>query len=220
MVAIGVSPARPKTGAPKKRRSAGRVLLGGLVVMACAFASAAVTLRSEMSGTALAVQSDLPAGHTLTKNDLRVVKAAVGPGVDFVPADRDVTVIGKQLTVPLVAGAVLVTENVGAPAYPQQGQAIIGVAVKPGQYPPDLAPGDRIAVSSVPSDVAAADIGTTGTATKPTTVVAVVTKVDRPEQPQNPAVVTLLLPKSDAQDMAAPVAQGLVTLMQISPEEP
>ncbi|MFF3669854.1 CpaB family protein [Microtetraspora malaysiensis] len=188
------------------------MLLGGIVVLACAFASAAVTLRNQGVDGALAVQRDLQAGHTLVPGDLRVVKGSID--ADLVPAGEARSVVGRQLTIPLAAGALLARRHIGDPRYPRRGLALIGVAVKPGQYPPDLASGNRVSVSPIPGTGAGADDGIV-----PRAVSAVVTKVEHAEQPQNPAVVTLLLPRSDAQAIAAPVAQGLVTLMQISPED-
>ncbi|MFG1879334.1 SAF domain-containing protein [Sphaerisporangium sp. NPDC049003] len=158
------------------------------------------------------MQTDLPVGHTLTAADLRPVKGSVDAKV--IPPGRAKTVIGRTLRVPVVAGTLLTEGNVGDPAYPQPGQAVIGVAVKPGQYPPDLASGDRVAVAVVPGEpVADVKVNTV-------IVVAVVTRVRHSEQPQNPAVVTLLLAKSDAEKITGPAAQGLVSVMQISPEEP
>ncbi|MEO3810772.1 SAF domain-containing protein [Sphaerisporangium sp. B11E5] len=189
------------------------MLFGGILVMGCAFVSAAVTLRVDGPTEAIAVQRDLPAGHTLAAADLRFVKASTD--AELIAAGRAASVIGRTLTVPMVAGALLVDRNVGEPAYPMPGQAIIGVAVKPGQYPPELAAGDRVAVVAVPGDAATSDVKV-----EPTTIVAVVTRVSQPDQPQNPAVVTLLLARTYAEKITAPAAQGLVSLMQISPEEP
>ncbi|GAA2653715.1 SAF domain-containing protein [Nonomuraea recticatena] len=186
------------------------MLFGALIVLGCAFASAAVTLRmgAEEHG-ALAVQTDLQAGHVLTAADLRVVKGSMD--ADLVPPGKAKSIVGRHTKVPLLAGTLLTANAVGAPAFPPPGLAVIGVAVKPGQYPPDLAPGDRVSVTPIPE---------VGAATKTKPVVGVVTKVDRPEQPQNPAVVTVLLPQPDAQAVSIPAAQGLVSLMQISPEMP
>ncbi|GIH99198.1 SAF domain-containing protein [Planobispora takensis] len=210
MATTAVRPARATTGPPKKRRSAGRILLGGILVTACAFASAAITLRTESPVGAIAVLADLPAGHTLTAEDLRAVKGTVD--AEVIPAGEAAEVIGKRLTVPLVAGSLLARGNVGEPAYPAPGQALLGVAVKHGQYPPDIAPGDRVTVAAIP------DLATPAGGTGPETAVAVVSRIRHPDQPQNPAVVTLQLSQSDAEKVAVPAARGLVSLMQISPE--
>lgn len=211
MVSSKIKSARPKTGGPKGRRGIGRALLGGLVVLGCSFASAAITLRSQVSASALAVQRDLPAGHTLAAGDVRAVQAATGPDVPLIHTDA-ASVIGRQLTVPLVSGALLLEKNLGRPAYPQPGYALIGVAVKPGQFPPDLSPGDNVSISTISGDVV-----TRNARAVPQPVVAVVTKVAKPEQVQNPTVVTLLLAQNEARLVSEPAAQGLATLMQISP---
>ncbi|WP_147268080.1 SAF domain-containing protein [Spongiactinospora rosea] len=210
MVKSALNPMKPKPLPFITRPGAGRVLLGGLVVMGCAFASTTFTMRAEVTASTLAVQSDLPVGHTLSRHDLSTVNVTVGPGVRFVQADRVQEVVGRRLRVPMVAGALLTEGNLGNPTYPHPGQALIGIAVKPGQYPPDIGPGDHVAVSTV-SDA------TDSQRTAPVSVTAVVTKIDRPTEPQNPAVVTLLLSHAQARLVAAPAAQGLTTLMQVAP---
>ncbi|MFC4060927.1 SAF domain-containing protein [Planomonospora corallina] len=211
MVTTAVRPARPTTGAPKKRRSTARVLLGAVLVAACALASAAITLRTGSETGAVAVRSDLPAGHVLTTDDLRTVPGSVEAGL--IPASRAQSLVGRKLAVPVVAGALLTEKNVGAAAYPRPDQALIGAAVRPGQYTPGLAPGDRVVVAEIPGDTV-----TASTRTRQQPVIAVVTDVRRPEQPQSPAVVTLLLARADAEKVAVPVAQGLFSLVQIAPE--
>ncbi|MFD0882977.1 SAF domain-containing protein [Streptosporangium algeriense] len=181
--------------------------------MACAFASAALTLRAEGPAGAIAVRTDLPAGHTLTAADLLPVKGTVDASV--IDASHTDSVIGRRLTVPLVAGALLTERNIGEPSYPPPGQAVIGVAVKAGQYPPDLSPGDQVAVVAVPGDVTVL-----GAKTNLPEVGAVVTGVQNSEQSQNPTVVTLVLTRSDAETIATPAAQGLVALMQVSSDRP
>ncbi|GGL33061.1 SAF domain-containing protein [Planomonospora parontospora] len=189
------------------------MLLGGVLVAACALASAAITLRAGTPSGAVAVRSDLPAGHVLDADDLRPVTGAVDAGL--IPASRAASLVGRKLTVPVVAGALLTEKNVGGSAtHPRPDQALIGAAVRPGQYAPGLAPGDRVAVTEIPGDAVTAGAG--GTRTRTQSVVAVVTEVRRPDQPQSPAVVTLLLPRSDAEKIAAPVAQGMFTLVQVS----
>jgi hypothetical protein len=192
------------------------MLLGGVLVAACALASAAVTLRAGTPVGAVAVRSDLPAGHVLGTDDLRTVAGTVDAGL--IPASRAGSLVGRKLTVPVVAGALLTEKNVGgSAAHPRPDQALIGAAVRPGQYAPGLAPGDRVAVTEVPGDtVTTGAAGAAGTRTRPQSVVAVVTEVRRPDQPQSPAVVTLLLPRSDAEKIAAAVAQGMFTLVQVS----
>ncbi|MBG0814870.1 SAF domain-containing protein [Planomonospora sp. ID82291] len=189
------------------------MLLGGVLVAACALGSAAVTLRAGTPAGAVAVRADLPAGHVLGADDLRTVNGTVDAGL--VPASRAGDLVGRKLTVPVVAGTLLTEKNVGgSAAHPRPDQALIGAAVRPGQYAPGLAPGDRVAVTEIPGDTVTA--GTGATRTRSQSVVAVVTEVRRPEQPQSPAVVTLLLPRGDAEKIAAPVAQGMFTLVQVA----
>ncbi|GAA3166002.1 hypothetical protein GCM10010466_66020 [Planomonospora alba] len=187
------------------------MLFGTVLVAACALGSAAVTLRTGGMDGAVAVRADLPAGHVLTADDLRTVTGSTAAGL--IPASRAESLVGRRLTLPVVAGALLTEKNIGAAAYPRPDQALIGAAVRPGQYTPGLAPGDRVAVAELPGDTVV-----TSTRARSQPVIAVVTDVRRPEQPQSPAVVTLLLSRNDAEKIAVPVAQGLFSLVQVSPE--
>lgn len=104
----------------------------------------AVTSPRQQVLTAL---RDLAAGHVITRADLG---AAPGDGspASVIPAGRATALVGQRLRVEVPSGAVLAPGDLGS--YPPAGMTLVPVAVKPGQYPPNLESGDQVAVFPAP----------------------------------------------------------------------
>ena len=77
------------------------------------------------------------------------MSASAGP-VSVVPAWRQAQVAGRTATASLPAGSLLAAGDVGAPS-PGRGRAWLGVALKPGRYPPGLSPGQHVGVLAAPA---------------------------------------------------------------------
>jgi hypothetical protein len=92
----------------------------------------------------------IPAGKAVTEADLRhgAVAKAVGQGALPVTTDPDRWVA----RVPIPAGALLTPDVLTrGPALPNQGEALVGVALAPGAAPADgLAAGDLVRVVRIP----------------------------------------------------------------------
>jgi hypothetical protein len=80
--------------------------------------------------------------------------SAAGP-VSLVPASRQAEVAGSTAAVSMPAESLLAGSDIGAPP-PVKGQVRLGVALKAGAYPPDLAAGQDVDVLATPAS------GTTG----------------------------------------------------------
>jgi len=131
---------------PRSARAAGGVLLAGVCALALTEALAQPGSRQPV----LALARPVMAGQVITSADLRVVQVSAAGPVSVVPASRLAGVTGRPAAVSLPAGSLLAAADIGVPA-PASGQARLGVVVKPGQYPPDLSPGQRVAVLAVPA---------------------------------------------------------------------
>ena len=59
--------------------------------------------------------------------------------------------MGRAVALPLAAGTLLTETDLGPGADPPSGQAVVGLALKPGQYPPEVTAGDRVLVVTNPS---------------------------------------------------------------------
>jgi hypothetical protein len=96
----------------------------------------------------------------ITAADLETVRVSAAGPVSLVPASRQAEVVGSTAAVSLPAGSLLAGSDIGPPP-PVKGQVRLGVALKPGQYPPDLAAGQDVDVLATPSSA------TTGSSSGP-----------------------------------------------------
>ncbi len=216
----GRRPAPPSTPrlAPR-RRSLPYLVLGIVLVSGFAVAFAATSLRVGGRQPVLAVAQSVPAGHVLTAGDLRVVHVAADAGLAVVPASRRASVVGQPVAVPLVAGALLAPDQIGAPRFPPPGQAVVGVSVEPGRYPPGLEAGARVAVLVIPGQDNAAGpaVGGGQAGQGAVSVTATVVGVQAGGGDQQGGVVVSLLLAEDAAMRVAGAASGQVSLVLLSP---
>ena len=80
-------------------------------------------------------------------------------GLDAVLVGEESSVVGRRVAVPLVAGAVLTSSEVGNAPPVGSGSDVVAVGLKAGSYPPDLAPGDRVQVVPVASSASGEHTG-------------------------------------------------------------
>jgi hypothetical protein len=120
--------------------------------------------------------------------------------------------------VSLPAGALLSRAELGPVSLPA-GQAVVAVAVAPGQAPPGLAAGEHVTLVRVPPSGAAgtspAGNGSLGLQPTATTWSGVVTGVDTVADAQGNEVVSVQLPAEQAQQAAA-LPTGQVDLLLVS----
>ncbi|MBL7489719.1 hypothetical protein I6A60_29315 [Frankia sp. AgB1.9] len=167
----------------------------------------------------LLVTRDVPAGQVLTAADVRGVSVAVGPGVDVVEAGAQGSVVGRPAAVALSAGTLLAGSDLGAGRIPPAGQALVGIAVKAGSYPPGLRAGDQISILTTDttttlgtsgSDASGAEAGGAPVGAR---VGGLVVGVDAGDQGSSDVVVAVQVADADADDVARAAAGGRVVLV-------
>jgi hypothetical protein len=89
----------------------------------------------------------LPAGHVIAQGDLGTANGQ-GPATSVLPATMKNQLLGHQLKLQVPAGALVAPGDFGP--FPPTGMTVVPVAVKPGQYPPNLTGGDLVAVFPTP----------------------------------------------------------------------
>lgn len=196
--------------APATRRRSPAWIAGGvLLVLFCALAFAVTSTRLGTRQAVLAVTHDVPVGHVLTDSDLEVVRVSVDPNLHPILASGRAAMIGRPVAVPLVAGTLLTDAQLGTPSALPAGQAVIGVALKPGQFPPGLLAGARVLLG----DTSAAAGDSVGGRVQ--TVAAVVVGVVEPaaDSGDPSTVVALQLAASAAPRLAAAGADGQVVII-------
>ncbi|WP_158851166.1 SAF domain-containing protein [Saccharothrix deserti] len=210
-ISDGRKPPASRLRTAGRRRSVPYLLLGVLLVLACVGGFVLISLNSGDRQAVLALARDVSVGQVLTAQDLRQVNVAVDPGVAVVGADQAATVVGRPMATSLSAGALITPNSVGGAAVPADGQAIAALALKAGQFPPEVAPGTRVSVVFVP--------GQAGTVSSPpsdggTVWPAVVTSVIVPPNEQT-TVVSVQLAESAARQVAA-VPAGQLSIVMLS----
>lgn len=184
-------------GGGSRRRSVPHLVLGLLLVVTCSLGATVGALSMSDRRPVLVLARAIAAGQPLTERDLRTVGVWVDATVDVVPAARVTEVVGRTVAVPLPAGAVLPWAALGAAQVPPAGEAVAAVGVKPGRFPPRLAPGARVWVVAGEDDTGLGMAGSGGPWP------ALVTGVDELGTGELVTVVSLQLPESAAQAVAA-----------------
>jgi hypothetical protein len=206
---------RPSGTTALPRVSVPRVLLGAVLVLGFALAGAVVANRVDTRVPVLAAAHDISAGQTITDADLTVVRVAAEAGVATLPATQRAGVVGRTAAMPLAAGTLLQSAQLGDVAWPPAGQAVIAVGVKPGHAPAGLAAGAHCTVLIVPPSGAAPG-NTSGSSSTGSAVVqadATVVSVHSAADQSGVQVVSLLLNGSDATKIAS--TAGEPSLVQL-----
>ncbi|MDP9164723.1 MAG: SAF domain-containing protein [Actinomycetota bacterium] len=149
----------------------------------------------------LALRHDIVAGQALTAGDLKVLTVDA-PGLTTIAARDETSVVGKALSVSLPAGSLISPALLVGTAGPLGGQAIVGAALKPGAFPPDLSPGARVQLYAGAAD--------------PLTAATVYT-LQGPSSTSNEAVVSLMVPAKVAGTVSAAAIAGTLTLVWVTP---
>jgi len=206
---------RPALPAPPRprRRSWALAVIGVLVVTVCALIFAAGWVQAGNRKPVLAVTRAVAAGQLLTAADLQVVRVSASGPVSLIPAAGEASVLGRPAAGPLPAGALLTSGDVGA-AGPAAGQDELGVAVKAGQYPPDLSAGQSVDVLATPAASSAGSSSQGSSSPALPVGQAVVLAVDV-NASSGTTVVELRLSQNALPQVAAAAATGQIALATI-----
>lgn len=208
------APATQPTGKRTRRnfpawfRSAGR---GRYVVAASIVGTGALAVPTLVHSltpgrsAVLVATHELTAGHVIVPGDLKPATGS-GPAASVVLANQSGVLVGHQLRTDVPSGALLSANDVGP--YPPAGTTLVPVAVKPGQYPPNLQPGYQVAV--FPTTTA---VGNSTQAAAHAAATGRVVQVDAAPDTSNGTVVVLLAtPVDQAPTIAQAAGVVLVTL--------
>ncbi|WP_194922656.1 SAF domain-containing protein [Catenulispora pinisilvae] len=214
------SPAGTDTdeGGPTTRvRLADRIRIPYAVASVALVVTGAVTFTVaswQISGRApvLSLAQPIAAGQVITENDVQIVNVGAASELGLVPSIDESKVIGHVAAMPLAAGTLLTTRMVGTADFPPAGEAVVGVGLKSGTFPPRLGVGDHVNVWPGPELAAVSPTSSTALAT-PLAADAVVTSIGASDS-LGTTVTTLLV---DAQ--AAPkIAQApSLSVVEVSP---
>jgi hypothetical protein len=150
-VADGV---RRRVGAPKwgGARSLFELALGCALVVGGAIGVVVWQREATRPDTVVIAARDLRRGDTLTVADLNTGTVVGSQGVR-VPSPETLTgLLGTTVRVDIPAGAMVMPELFEQRTPPDVDEALISMALRPGEAPPDLAPLDQVRVVLVRLD--------------------------------------------------------------------
>ena len=208
----------PGQGPRRGRRRSVPLAAGGVVlVVVCALVFAEGWLQAGHRQPVLALAQPVAAGQVITAADLETVRVSVAGPVSLVPASRQAEVVGSMAAASLPAGSLLAGSDIGTPP-PVKGQVRLGVALKPGQYPPDLAAGQDVDVLATPAASASGSSSGSGGAPAALPVgEAVVLSVSpaTASSGSGDTVVEIQVPADAMPQVAAASAAGQIALVTI-----
>ena len=138
---------RPQGGVVRRRRSSRLVLLGVVLGVAGALAGLLVYREAGRRIEVIAIARTVPFGQALVVEDLRAATLPTDSGLAAMPWTAVDGVVGRTAGTDLLPGQILTAAAVANAAPPAAGEALIGVAVKPGQLPgAGLSPRDEVLV--------------------------------------------------------------------------
>lgn len=208
--------AAPAAPAPRRlRRRSVPLAAGGVVlVVVCALVFAESWLQAGNRQPVLALAQPVAAGQVITSGDLEVVRVSAAGPVSLVPASRQGEVAGSTAAVALPAGSLLTGGDIGTPP-PAKGQVRLGVALKPGQYPPDLAAGQDVDVLATPTSGTSATSGSAGAALPVGQAVVLSVSSASASSTTGETVVELQVSQDAMPQVAAANAAGQIALATI-----
>lgn len=203
------APAAP--AASKPRRNTRMLLLGAVLALLCGLAAVWAVNRAGTPTSVVVLTNDITAGQQVTSKDLGTTKITGGEGLDTVPQSRMRSLVGERASTDLSAGS-LASEDAFQPRVaPRSGDAIVGVALKVGQYPQTgLEHGDRVRLVLGKADAASEG------STEQTSVDAVVLSVGGADE-NSRIVVDFSVPNADADQTARAASGEQVTVINVAP---
>ncbi|MDP9074012.1 MAG: SAF domain-containing protein [Actinomycetota bacterium] len=208
MAADGFGPPPPTRAA----RNVAGALLGALLIVFCAAAVAVYTARVGHRRAVLVVARPVSAGAVIQAADVGEVGVSADQALRTIPAAQRNLVVGRVAGVNLVVGTLLTVGQLATGPQSDANHAIVGLAVKAGQYPAALRAADRVLV---------VDTGRAGSATQsgggPSDAIVLVDDARvtavAPAPDGQTTMVSVLVPRGGAPAVAAAAARGAVSLI-------
>jgi hypothetical protein len=121
-------------------------LLGLLLIV---FSAVAVALYAANVGhrrAVLVVTRSVRAGSVIKSADLGEIRISADPALHSIAASQRDRMAGKVAAVSLVPGELVTSEELASGPRLAAGQAVVGLSLRPGQFPAGLRPPDQVMV--------------------------------------------------------------------------
>jgi SAF domain len=208
-----VAPALAPGRLPRQRRPA-IVALAIAVIGAATLANVAIYVHVNHKESVLAVVQPVAPGAVITAQDITTTSVEAGPAVRVIPARQLGQVTGLIAATALRPGMLLAPADVTTTSPPNPGEALVAVAVHPSAVPASgLGPGDRVNLIPTPGIPGAPGTAASGSASMNGPVPGVVEAVNLVPDQDGLDVVDVLLPSSDAANVADQASTGQLAIV-------
>ncbi|MGP4044775.1 hypothetical protein [Streptomyces sp. 2A115] len=150
------APVQPTMGerlpAPPRERKPALAALAVLLILVGALGATMLVLRAGDRIEVVKVTTDIQAGESVTKSNVTSVMVSADSGLDYVEWSERAALKNYKAKSTIYKGSVLVGQMFAKGASLPAGKASVGVALKEGQYPSGLKPGDIVAAYRVGED--------------------------------------------------------------------
>ena len=126
------------------------VAIGIGLVIAGGIGSVMLYQSASDTETIVGVSRELRRGHIVQRSDLIGIDVSTDVGSSFVPGTEAASLIGTVVLVDMPAGTPFIATMVSRQNPLAPGEVLTAVALRPGQFPPGLAVGDRVSVALLP----------------------------------------------------------------------
>lgn len=202
---------------PEKHRSLGspvqskprKPIIGAAIALIIIFALLFAWLLNTQGQnlTVFAAKGDISRGHVMTVEDLTAVQIPEGQPLPHYLTTQQGEVVGKTAQVDIRQGSLVTPNTIGVGSGLGQDQSMVGLSLTNAQLPPyPLTNGDKVRIVSTPANLAEAP------KEAPTAISATVISSQR-DTVSGQTLVAVLVPKSDAPELAAKAATGRVALI-------
>lgn len=147
--------------APRERKPA-LAALALLLIVGGALSAAFLVIQSGKRVAAVEISQQVAAGQRIPLSAMREVQVASGTGLKYVPWSQASQVARYYAATTLPAGTLLTSSMVAQGSGLTTGKEVVGLALKDGEWPISLRPGDRINLYAV-SGQASTNAGCPGT---------------------------------------------------------
>jgi hypothetical protein len=207
--------ARLGNASPRRHRNWPRVGAAVALAVLCGVVFVLLLGNAGSRHPVLALTRSVPAGTQLTAGDFTTVGVAADPGLAPIPASDLATVVQRRAAVALEPGTLLTPGDLTSAPTVASGSTTVGLELKPGQAPGDLAPGENVMV------VATATSSGPGTSSSSPTVLVPSARVLAVSAPSanssGDAGLTVVVPVSDAPAVLNAASAGTIAVAALGP---
>ena len=207
--------ARIGDASPRRHRNWPRVGAAVALAVLCGVVFVLLLGNAGSRHPVLALTRAVPAGTQLNATDFTTVGVASDPGLTPVPAADLATVVNRRAAVALEPGSLLTPGDLTTAPAVASGSTTVGLELKPGQAPGDLAPGEDVMLVATSTS---ANSGTTSNS--PTVLVASarVLAVAAPSANSSGDIgLTVVVPANDAPAVLNAASAGTIAVAALGP---